>query len=346
MAYTPIDKPSDYFETKLYTGDGSTQNITGLDFQPDFTWIKYRNSATYGHDLYDAVRGAKKVLNTNNAVAQYTELDRLTAFTSEGFTLGGSASVNENSGTYVSWNWLANNTTGSTNTAGSINSTVAVNTTSGFSIVSYVGTGSAATVGHGLGVKPDMIFSKAYSTAGDWNVYHDSFATQQRIKLNSTGAVSTNTQIFSSLPTSTLVSIGTSGDINTNGTSHLFYCFNSVQGYSKFGSYTGNGNADGTFIYTGFKPAFVIYKSSTLTENWKIYDSVRQPNNVVNLAIDANVTSAEDAGGGGNDVDFLSNGFKQRGNDSRANGSGQTYIYMAFAENPFVTSTGVPATAR
>ena len=342
MAYTTINKSTDYFNTLTYTGDdGTNRSITGVGFQPDFIWFKDRSNS-FNHYLFDIIRdGQTYYISSNNNAGEAADTTSLKSMDSDGFTVGASAGVNGNNNNYASWNWKANGT-GVANTAGSINSTVSVNTTSGFSIVKYTGTGSAATVGHGLGVKPDMIFSKAYSTAGDWNVYHDSFATQQRIKLNSTGAVSTNTQIFSSLPTSTLVSIGTSGDINTNGTSHLFYCFNSVQGYSKFGSYTGNNNADGTFVYLGFKPAFVMIKRSSDVQGWVMWDSKRPGYNLTNQSLTANESSAEETG---RTFDMLSNGFKLRDTNTATNAA-STYIYMAFAAAPLVGTNNIPANAR
>ena len=345
MAFTTINKSTDYFNTLTYTGDdGTNRSITGVGFQPDFIWFKDRSNA-FNHYLFDIIRdGQTYYISSNNNAAEATDTTSLKSMDSDGFTVGASAGVNGNNNNYVAWNWKANGT-GAANTAGSINSTVSVNTTSGFSIVKYTGTGSAATVGHGLGVKPDMIFSKPYSTTGDWNIYHDSFSSQQRIKLNSTGAVSTNSGIFSSLPTSTLVNIGTSGDINANGTSHLFYCFNSVQGYSKFGSYTGNGNADGSFISTGFSPAFVMIKQTTGTGKWVMKDNRRTGINVNQSTIYASESEAEGTPGY-ELIDLLSNGFKQRGTGSYVNGSGQSYIYMAFAEAPLVGSNNVPANAR
>ena len=345
MAFTTINKSTDYFNTLTYTGDdGTNRSITGVGFQPDFIWFKDRSNA-FNHYLFDIIRdGQTYYISSNNNAAEAADTTSLKSMDSDGFTVGASAGVNGNNNNYVAWNWKANGT-GAANTAGSINSTVSVNTTSGFSIVKYTGTGSAATVGHGLGVKPDMIFSKPYSTTGDWNIYHDSFSSQQRIKLNSTGAVSTNSGIFSSLPTSTLVNIGTSGDINANGTSHLFYCFNSVQGYSKFGSYTGNGNADGSFISTGFSPAFVMIKQTTGTGKWVMKDNRRTGINVNQSTIYASESEAEGTPGY-ELIDLLSNGFKQRGTGSYVNGSGQSYIYMAFAEAPLVGSNNVPANAR
>ena len=342
MAYTTINKSTDYFNTLTYTGDdGTNRSITGVGFQPDFIWFKDRSNS-FNHYLFDIIRdGQTYYISSNNNAGEAADTTSLKSMDSDGFTVGASAGVNGNNNNYASWNWKANGT-GVANTAGSINSTVSVNTTSGFSIVKYTGTGSAATVGHGLGVKPDMIFSKPYSTAGDWNVYNDSFAAQQRIKLNSTAGVSTNSGIFSSLPTSTLVSIGTSGDINANGTSHLFYCFNSVQGYSKFGSYTGNNNADGTFVYLGFKPAFVMIKRSSDVQGWVMWDSKRPGYNLTNQSLTANESSAEETG---RTFDMLSNGFKLRDTNTATNAA-STYIYMAFAAAPLVGTNNIPANAR
>ena len=345
MAFTTINKSTDYFNTLTYTGDdGTNRSITGVGFQPDFIWFKDRSNA-FNHYLFDIIRdGQTYYISSNNNAAEATDTTSLKSMDSDGFTVGASAGVNGNNNNYVAWNWKANGT-GAANTAGSINSTVSVNTTAGFSVLKYTGTGSAATVGHGLGVKPDMIFSKPYSSTGDWNIYHDSFSSQQRIKLNSTGAVSTNSGIFSSLPTSTLVNIGTSGDINANGTSHLFYCFNSVQGYSKFGSYTGNGNADGSFISTGFSPAFVMIKQTTGTGKWVMKDNRRTGINVNQSTIYASESEAEGTPGY-ELIDLLSNGFKQRGTGSYVNGSGTPYTYMAFAEAPLVGTNNIPANAR
>ena len=340
MAYTTINKSGDYFNTLTYTGDdGTNRSITGVGFQPDFIWFKDRSNA-FNHYLFDIIRdGQTYYISSNNNAAEAADTTSLKSMDSDGFTVGASAGVNGNNNNYVAWNWKANGT-GAANTAGSINSTVSVNTTSGFSIVKYTGTGSAATVGHGLGVKPDMIFSKPYSTTGDWNIYHDSFSSQQRIKLNSTGAVSTNSGIFSSLPTSTLVNIGTSGDINANGTAHLFYCFNSVQGFSKFGTYTGNGNADGTFVYTGFKPEFVMIKLDG-ADGWMMLDNKRDPFNVMDKYMTANGSGADTTRV---TSDFVSNGFKLRTSNGDVNNG--SYIYMAFAEAPLVGTNNVPANAR
>ena len=348
MAYSSIVKPTDYFNTVLYTGDGSTSNaITGVGFQPDFLWIKGRDE-TYNHNLFDAIRGSKYWLGSNTNSAEDTGTAYPNSFDSDGFTLNSGGSTNASSDTYVAWNWLASGSTAS-NSDGSITSTVSANTTAGFSIVTYTGTGSAASVGHGLGVKPDMIISKIRSTTGDWNVYHDSFAAQERIKLNSTAAKSTNASIFASLPTSSVVNIGTGGDINTSSGTHLFYCFAEKKGYSKIGSYTGNGNADGPFVYTGFKPAWVLVKTTTdAGYNWVMYDNKRVGFNPDNDTLTANETRVEQTTGFGH-IDMLSNGFKVRASTNDTNRNANVFIYMAFAENPFVANdsgTAVPVVAR
>ena len=339
-----IDKPSDYFETILYTGNGSSQNIGGLDFQPDWVWIKSR-SLTKDHDLYDSVRGADKPLESNTSVAEQDAGGQgLTSFRSDGFAIGNRSTINSNSATQVSWNWLAGGT-GSSNTDGSISSTVSANTTSGFSIVSYTGTGSNATVGHGLGATPKFVTIKNRTTSGwSWKTHHVAITPSQRLHLNTNDGATTETTAFNSTaPTSSVFSVGTS--VGTNGSSDnmIAYCFSEKKGFSKFGSYTGNGNADGTFVYTGFKPAFVIIKKTDGADNWTINDNKRVGYNVDNNELFANLSNAEDT----NDVlDLLSNGFKLRHTAGRHNTSGGTYIYMCFAESPFVTSSGIPTCAR
>ena len=342
MAYTTINKSTDYFNTVTYTGDGtSSRDITGVGFKPDWVWIKCRSNAE-NHNFTDSVRGATKTLEPNNNVAEATYSTVVSAFISDGFTVGNSDYVNGNTRTYASWNWYTG-ATPSSNTDGTITSNVSVNSTSGFSIVTYTGTGSTASVGHGLGSKPDLIISKNRST-GDWNVYHDSFALNERIKINSTGAKNTNTSIFSSLPTSSIVNIGNGGDINTSGGNHLFYCFKNIKGFSKIGSYTGNGNSNGTFVYTGFKPAFILAKRTDVVDNWIMYDNKRSGYNPQNDRLYPNGNFAEE-GTTDKMFDMLSNGFKARATWTTINASGGTYIYMAFGQT-LVGSNNVPCTAR
>ena len=349
MAYTDIDRSSDYFNTKLYTGNGSTQSITGVGFQPDWLWIKSRSTTGNGR-VHDVVRGVDKQLYTSltNAEFTYSPNTGVTSFDSDGFSLGNDIGQNQSSVTFASWNWLASNTTAS-NTDGSITSTVSANTTSGFSIVSYTGTGSLATVGHGLGVTPKfMIIKNRDSGSENFCSYHVSLGATKTQKFTTSAAQTLSSMWNNTEPTSSVFTIGTDGAVNVNGNKQIVYCFAEKKGFSKFGSYTGNGNADGTFVYTGFKPALVIMKNSSTATNWHIYDNKRT-NNASNPTDDilfANSSSAESTDSSANPIDFLSNGFKCRGTNSASNSSGNTFIYMAFAESPFVTSTGIPATAR
>ena len=352
MAYTTIDKPTDYFNTVLYTGNNSSSHsITGLDFQPDWVWIKPRNG-TDGHVLTDSVRGALKRLRSEGTNAEDTLSGSLSSFDSDGFTVGNAGEVNSSSYNFVAWNWLASNTTAS-NTDGSITSSVSANTTSGFSIVSYTATGSTATIGHGLGAVPNWILVKkrAGGTARDWAVYHSantSAPETEILYLNNTDATADSSVYWNdTAPTSSVFTVGTGNEVNeSSGNTYIAYCFAEKKGYSKFGSYTGNGNADGTFVYTGFKPAFVMTKRSSNTENWYIIDNKRSPFNPPLNALSPNLSHAEDTNATGRIQDFLSNGFKLRTSDTAVNGSGDSYIYMAFSESPFVTSLGIPTTAR
>ena len=345
MAYTTIDKGSSYFNTVLYTGNGSARSITGVGFKPDWVWVKPR-SAVNDHVLADVVRGVTKTLATNLTAVELTNTNAFTAFNTDGFSLGTGTDVNSNTVTYASWNWLANGT-GVSNTAGTITSTVSANTTSGFSVVSYTGTGANATVGHGLGVAPRMIILKSRTDSGaDWRVYNASVGNTVYLELNRTTATTTSSTTWrNTTPTSTVFSIGTSGTVNLNTGSFIAYCFAEIRGYSKFGSYTGNGSADGTFVYTGFKPAMVLMKqSSAAGESWILTDNKRSTFNPVNARLFPNTSAVEATDD--RPIDYVSNGFKIRTTDAQMNTSAATYIYMAFAENPFVTSTQIPTTAR
>jgi hypothetical protein len=340
MAYTNIDKSDDYFNTKLYAGTSATNSVTGVGFQPDFVWIKDRDRVTY-HFLFNAISGATNWLATNTTGAEQTFTDTLTSFNSDGFTLGTNGDVNGSPYNFVSWNWLANGA-GVSNTAGSITSTVSANTTSGFSIVSYTGTGSSATVGHGLGVAPKMIIIKNRSSVTNWLVYHASLGNGNSIVLNTTGTSFSAGDWQNTTPTSSIIYLSGGTAVNESSSNHIAYCFAEKKGFSKFGSYTGNGNADGTFVYTGFKPAFIIIKRTDVAQSWILFDNKRDPYNEATKVLYPNLTNAEDA----NNLDLLSNGFKPRSTSSFTNSSGNNFIYMAFAEHPFVTSTSIPTTAR
>ena len=348
MAYSTIPKPSVHFNTKLYTGTGSSLALTGVGFQPDFTWIKCRAAGSgTDHVLFDAVRGVTKALNSNDNSVEDTISNSLTAFGTDGFTVNGNGATGASGDTYVGWNWKANGA-GSANTNGTINSTVSANTTAGFSIVSYTGTGANATVGHGLGVAPSMVIIKNRDSVKDWRVGHNGLTSwAYRLHLNDTSAQTEQSAIFNSTaPTSSVFSIGTSGSVNDSGQNIIAYCFAEKTGYSKFGSYTGNGNADGIFVYTGFKPAFVIFKVTNDNDNWHMHDNKRTTNggNPLNKVLYPNLNNLE----GSVDIDFLSNGFKPRSNNNAFNASGKPYIYTAFAEEPLVANVGnsIPATAR
>jgi hypothetical protein len=350
MAYTTINKSTDYFNTKLYSGNATARSITGVGFQPDFTWIKNR-SYTHNHVLSDAVRGSNKGLNsdTNNAEVTDSSNGYVTGFVSDGFSISNSdyGWVNNSSSNYASWNWKANGS-GSANTDGDINSTVSVNQTAGFSIVKYTGTDVAgATVGHGLGAVPKMIILKRLVDNGyDWVVYHKDKTAG--LYLNSSGynndSSSNNIWFNGTAPTSSVFSIGTDGRIG-DATNFIAYCFAEKTGYSKFGKYTGNGNEDGSFVYTGFKPVFVMVKIiDTQTDNWAMYDNKRNPFNLdTSQRIRANTNTAEVTANG--DLDFFSNGFKVHSSDGEINGSGSSYIYMAFGQT-LVGSNNIPCTAR
>jgi hypothetical protein len=345
MAYATISKPGLHFNTKLYTGTGSSNAQTGVGFQPDFTWIKSR-SATYNHGLYDVVRGVTKRIVSNNNNAEDTRADALTAFGTDGFTLGTDNQVNANSATYASWNWKAGGA-GSANTAGTINSTVSVNTTAGFSIVKWTGNGVAgASIGHGLGVVPKLIIVKRLNDTANWTVYHASLGNTHRVELNDTGASTSDAGAWNNqTPTTTLFYTGNNLTVGNNGSNYIAYCFHSVKGFSKIGTYTGNQNDDGPFIYTGFKPAWVMLKNSSDSQDWQINDN-RRPGYNYNHYLIANTSNAEVTSD--NWVDFTSNGFKLRKGQTQSNRSDDTYIYMAFAEEPLVANVGasIPATAR
>jgi len=352
MAYTTIDDPSEYFQTVTYTGNSNTShavtNTGNSNLQPDWIWVKIRSGQTDDHILVDSSRGNLKRLKSNQNYAEPSDDDEIKSFDSNGFTLGTTdGTSNYNGFTYVAWQWKANGGTTSSNTDGSITTTVQANTTAGFSIVTYTGNATnGATIGHGLGAVPQVIIKKNRADNGtEWNVYHHSIGNTKSLFLNTTEAATTESAYNNTSPTSSIQTINGSGANNGDGDNMIAYFFTPIKGYSKFGSYTGNGNADGTFVYTGFKPAWVMTKRTDSSQNWAMYDNKRDGINVIDKLLYPNGTDAEVTTGGSLMVDFLSNGFKWRGNSAISNGSGN-HIYMAFAENPFVSSKGVPTTAR
>jgi hypothetical protein len=331
MAYTTIDDPSAYFQTKLYTGTGSSLALTNdgnSDLQPDWVWIKERNGAT-NQMLTDSVRGATKTLHSQNTDTESTDAQALKSFNSDGFTVGTDGDVNTSSDTYVAWNWKKT-------------------ADAGFDIVSYTGNGSARTISHSLSAVPGWIIVKNRDEGESWPIYHHkntSAPATDYLALNDTHATTdSNTRWNDTAPTSSVFTVGTSDVVNKNTIKYIAYLFAEKQGYSKFGSYAANESVDGTFVYTGFKPAFVILKQSNLARDWHMFDNKRSTFNAVGRYLRPNVSGAEDSGE--DYLDLLSNGFKLKNTGNRFNDADGTYIFMAFAESPFVTSTGIPTTAR
>ena len=356
MAYISF-QPSDYFNTKLYTGTGATNAQTGIGFQPDWVWIQNRGG-TYANVFFDAPRGVTKLIEPQGTGAQATVADSLTSFDSDGFTLGADSSnyCNKSSNTYAAWNWRAGGGAGSSNTDGSINTTTtSVDTTAGISLSTYSGTGSAATIGHGLGVVPQLIIVKNTYQSEDWIVYHHKIddassggggaPEDKYLNLNDTGSRADNTFWNDTAPTNQVFSVGTSTSVNQAGGTFLAYCFAEKKGFSKFGSYEGNGNNDGPFCYTGFSPAYIIIKVyNGTTGGWYIFDNKRPGYNADASRMLANDGSTADAGTGY--IDITSTGFKLRHNADDYNGANMNYAFIAFAAEPVVSSNNVPATAK
>jgi len=357
MAYTTIDDPSEYFQTVIWTGNDSNPRTIlhdgNSDMQPDWLWHKLR-SGILSHMTYDSTRGVGKRLHTDQAESEATQSDTgtVTAFTSDGFTVDAGTTndlyVNDGSRTYVSWGWKANGGTTASNSNGSITSTVQANTTAGFSIVTYTGTGSNATVGHSLGAVPDMVIVKNRTASDNWGVQlANALGNTNALRLNNTDAYGGSDGALwwnDTSPTSTTISIGTRNEVNQNTKNYVMYCFKNIQGYSKIGKYIGNGSTNGPFAYTGFKPAWVMIKGiSANNREWFLFDGTRDTFNPFAKYVKAESTDAEASSAFG---DFCSNGFKVRSDGASYNASGETFIYMAFAEHPFVSSEGVPTTAR
>jgi hypothetical protein len=334
MAYTTIDDPSAYFQTTIYTGNGTDDTaIThggNSDLQADWVWIKNRTAAGEGHHWYDSVRGVTKRLRSDTTAAESTVSNGLQGFGTNGFTVGDRAGVNQNNIPIVSWNWKET-------------------ATAGFDMVSYTGNATGGrTIAHSLSAVPKMMIVKNRDADIKWAVYHASNTAApgtDHLKLNANDATADDDSTWNdTVPTSSVFSVGGSTSTNGDGTAYIAYLFAEKKGYSKFGSYVGNASSNGTFVYTGFKPAFVIFKKSAGTGSWAIQDNKRTPFNEGNKALFADTNAVESTSD--NSMDFVSNGFKIRTDTANYNTSGDLYIYMAFAENPLVTSTGIPATAR
>jgi len=332
---TSTTQANDYFDTTLYTGTDATQSITNSgSMQPDFVWVKARNGA-YNHYLYDVIRGSTNALRSSTTGAESQAGDSTLVLQSTGFQVTGTGlGLNSNGTTIVGWQWKGGGT-GVSNTAGTITSTVSANTTSGFSIVTYTGTGALGTVGHGLGVTPSMIIVKRRNSTGDWAVYNSNLSSPEnnQLLLNSTAAAPGSSTFWGNQPSSSVFSVWTSATTNASGGTFVAYCFAPVAGYSAFGSYVGNGSADGPFVFTNFRPRYVMIKRTDSTSDWTIYDTSRSTYNQMNLALYANLSNAE--GTTIIVIDTVSNGIKIRNSNADTNASGGTYIYACFAESPF-----------
>ena len=332
-AYTTIDNPELYFQCKIWSGNATDDTSITLDgsenMQPDFVWTKRRNAST-NHDLWDAVRGALEQMASNNNEAEATISSSLKSFNSDGFTVGTNTNLNASGGTYVAWCWKES-------------------ATAGFDIVAYTGSGSAHTISHSLSAVPSVVILKGRSFGDGWGQYHKTSGNPAILAFDGDVADRYSSKwgpfFNSTAPTSSVFSVGTDTAINTSSKTHIAYLFAQKQGFSKFGSYKGNGNADGPFVYTGFRPAMVIIRNSSATGNWEIFDTKRSTYNLMHATLYADTNSAEYTGTG-NQIDVLSNGFKVRNEDTNTNDNGETTVFMAFAEAPFVNSNGVPATAR
>ena len=374
MAYTTIDDPTQYFNTVLFTGDivdgdgtGHDQAVTGVGFQPDWVWHKCRSHANQ-HMIVDSARGTggsptqMLTISSQDANAEFNSNTNgiIESLDSDGFTVtsgNDSSSKSNNAGangrTYVDWCWKAEtafSNDASATSVGTLDSAGRINTTAGLAIITTTGTGSAATIAHGLGAAPAMIMSKRRdSGSSNWRIYNKNLSSNSHILFldNTDAEQSGNSATWNNTaPTSTVFSVGASGDVNASSGTFVHYCFAEVKGYSKIGKYRGNGEStDGTFVYTGFRPAWVMVKMSSSTGNWSIFDNKRSSFNVVDEMIKGNDGQAELADSS-RKIDFISSGFKIKANHADINTSGGTYIYMAFAENPFVNSNGLPVNAR
>ena len=345
MAYTTIDDPSLHFNTILYSGNETGRTLTGVGFQPDFTWIKQRNRSD-PHILVDSVRGGTKELSVERTSAEHTEAQGLQSFNSDGFVVGTHVDVNRNSTNMVAWNWKAGGSA-SNNTDGNKTISLSVNTTAGFSVGTYAGTGQDSTIGHGLGAVPDWLMIKNRSSGSrKWQLWHNGLTgTNKYLAIDRSGAELTDSASWDNTAHSNTVwNTYGSGEANQNGENFVCYAWTSIQGFSKFGSYTGNGNANGPFIYTGFKPAWIMTKQINGGSSWIVHDNKRDPINTVTEYFTVEENDA--AGTLDNSFDLCSNGFKVRTSNGDRNSSGDSFAYWAFAESPLVNSEGIPNNAR
>ena len=354
MSYTNgLDNPELYLQTKLYTGNGSTQSITldgSEDMQPDFVWIKQRNAGSTYHWLADVIRGVTKYLSSNVNSVEATETTQITSFDSDGFSLGNKTNTNDNSDTYVAWNWKAGTAFSNDASAtgiGSIDSSGSINTTAGFSIISWTGTGSAGTVAHGLGVQPQIVFVKNRSDTASWNVYTVIGGGGKGLFLNEQNGFDSDSSYFNNGTASTTTfPVGTANTANGSSDNMIAYCFANVKGYSKIFQYEGNSNSDGTFVYLGFRPAWLMVKPVDASDNWVMFDNKRH--NAKNSSTSPFFNYANKDFAETTDtklIDLTSNGFKIRSSGNTVNRS-STFVGMAFAESPFVNSSGVPNNGR
>ena len=338
------EQASDNFNTAIWTGNNANNRAIAVGFQPDFSWTQTRTQYGNGSELFDSVRGAGKSLKSETTAAEVTNKSSgyIGAFTSTGFTTAdgssSNSSINYNDGggqSYVAWNWKAGGTA-SSNSDGSITSSVSANTGAGFSIVSWTGTGSNATVGHGLGVAPSLIINKPRAIADNWISWAAKLGTTGYIYLNLNNAAATGAAVWNStVPTTSVFSVGTSSNANPSSGTMISYCFANIEGYSKVGSYTGNGNNDGPFVFTGFRPAFILVKDTSVGNGWRIADNKRPADfNVINESLSPS-SAATASTSDGDRIDFLSNGFKCRSSAGQYNDNNSVYIYLAFAEQPF-----------
>ena len=345
MAYTTIDDPTLYFNTVLYAGTGSEQTVSGVNFSPGLTWLKSRSNGQ-PNVLSDSVRGGNKQLYSADTQAETTYGQYLKSFNSDGFVLGTDSGINQSSQTFVSWNWKAGGSA-SNNTDGNKTISLSVNTTAGFSVGTYAGTGQDSTIGHGLGAVPDWLMIKNRSSGSrKWQLWHNGLTgTNKYLAIDRSDAELTDSASWDNTAHSNTVwNTYGSGEANQNGENFVCYAWTSIQGFSKFGSYTGNANANGPFIYTGFKPAWIMTKQINGGSSWIVHDNKRDPINPIDEFF--TVEEPDAAGTLANSYDLCSNGFKVRTSNGDRNSSGDSFAYWAFAESPLVNSEGIPNNAR